>query len=676
MGSQRIKQHGKPAKAGFAKTKQPAQKPQAAANGRRSVHTRSKRQAPAKRGLIQVAPNTRRGEVVRAQRRFANDVNLRSSQHLVDTPVNKSAFNGNKGQQVTPTLLKRSRPNNDAVRIITLGGLGEIGIGKNMTIIEYKNELVVVDMGTIFTNEDYPGINYMVQDISYLEANRHKIKAFLFTHAHLDHIGACPILLPKFKDVPIFGTEFTIGMIKKQMEDSPENYQPNYNVVDPFAHKDIKLSQNLSVEFIHVLHSIPGATALVLRTPNGVIVHSGDWRFENHPLKEPFDMPRLLEISQKEGIALLLNESTNIDTPGTHPCTEFDIAESIGDVMDKFDNSRVIISCFSSQISRIQIILEEAAKRGRKVAFAGYSMINAVDTAVRARTINIPKDVVVKIEQTTRLKDGKVVVICTGSQGEINAVLNRMASGEHRFIKIKPTDVVVFSSNPIPGNEPRVVNTVDGLLREGASVIQNGRGHLHGIGPLHLSGHAYYEDHVLFVRTLKPKNYLPIHGQFVMLQHNAEMARDIVGIPEQNILVCDNGDVVELLPDQTIRKNGRVEVGSVMYDNANKMVQEAVVKDRLHLSQQGIVVIVAMVNKKTGRLAKTPDIISRAFVYLKDNEELMSRVRHYLKIKIEKTDLNKADLKSLKNEIRDDVNHILFDSTQKTPIVIPVINTF
>ncbi len=635
-------------------------------------------QKPASKPQISVAPNTRRSEVIRAQRMISSDISLRSSQHVISQiPVNKSEFNGNHGQQVSQSALKQARFNPKAVRIIPLGGLGELGIGKNMTLIEYQNEMLLIDMGSIFPNEDYPGVSYMTADISYVKANLHKLKAILFTHAHLDHIGGCQILLPQiYKNVPVYGTDFTIEMIKKQMDELPEEYDINYNVIDPFLHQDIQISQHLSFEFVHVLHSIPGCVAIVIRTPNGVILHSGDWRFEKTPVEKPFDMPRLVEISQKEGIALFLNESTNIDSPGTHAVSEQEVGDNIGKVMDLNPNGRIIMSCFSSQIYRIQFILEQAKAHGRKVAFAGFSMINTVETALRTKKIKIPKDTIIKIEDTSRLPDNQVAIICTGSQGELNAVLNKMVTGSHRFIKIKPTDTVIFSSNPIPGNEPRVTSTVDGLLREGSHVIQHRRTHLTGIGDLHLSGHAYYEDHVLMLQSIKPKNYMPIHGQFFMLQHNAEMANNVIGIKKENIIVSDNGDVVELLPDQSVKKNGRVPVGTIIYDSANNPIHEAVIKDRLHISSEGIVIVVLMINKKTGRIAKTPDIISRAFIYLKDNEELMSRVRHYLKIKIEKTNLNAIDLKDLKVEIKDDITHILFDSTKQTPVVIPVINTF
>jgi len=624
---------------------------------------------------VNLPTTTRRGAVVRAQRMISNDINLRATQHIINIPVNKSLFNGFNGEQLTPTILKKLRPENDSVKIIPLGGLGEFGIGKNMFAIEYGNEILIIDMGSIFPNEDYPGVNFMTPDITYLEDNMHKVKAVAFTHAHLDHIGAVRQLLPKFGNlIPIYATDFTIGMIKRQMEEAVAEVSPNYQVVDPFRHEQIRISENLTLEFVHVLHSIPGCVAMIVRTPNGNIVHMGDWRFENDPIDTQFDMPRLAEVAQKEGIDLLMNESTNIDVPGTHPHSEYSIGESIGEVMDAYPHARLIISCFSSQIYRLQLILDEAAKHNRKVAFAGFSMINAVEIALRSKKIKVPKDTIAKMEDIVKMEDSKVTIVCTGSQGELNAVLNRMATGAHRFVKIKATDVVVFSSSPIPGNEPKVASTVDGLIREGAGVVQHGRGHYHGIGPLHLSGHAYYDDHVRLVETLRPKNYLPVHGEFYMLQHNAEMAQKVLGLKRERILVADSGDIIELTKNKTIKKGGRIHVGSILYDNTGNTVHDAVVKDRLHISTEGIFIIVLTINKKTGRLMKTPDVISRAFVYLKDSEELVGKIRHYLRVKTDREVGRQIDINDLKQEIKDDVSHLLFDSTGHTPIVIPVVN--
>ena len=636
---------------------------------------KAKSESTEKRRDVNLLVSTRKGEMVHHQRMLSQDVNAQATQHIIGIPVNKSRYNGYHGNQVTMSQLRAARPHKDAVRIIPIGGLGENGIGKNMTAIEYQGEIVLVDMGTLFADNDYPGVNYMIPASKYLEDNREKVKAILFTHAHLDHIGACKHLLPFFGPlVPIYATPFTIGMIKRQMSELSDVPEMNYQIVNPLDHKKIQLTQHLSCEFIHMLHSIPGNTSILFRTPNGNIVLSGDWRFETNPMDTPADYDYLVNIANTEGIAVLLNESTHLDTPGTHPHSEFDVGENMGRVMDHYASGRVIISCFSSQVKRIELVLHEAAKRGRKVAFAGYSMINNVEVALRARAIKVPKDVIMKMEDIVKLPDEKVTIVCTGSQGELNAVLNRMVSGAHRYIKIKASDTIVFSSNPIPGNEPKVTTTVGGLLREGAQVIQNGKTHITNIGPLHLSGHAYYEDHVKYVTDLHPKNYVPYHGEFYMLQHNAEMAENVVGIPRDNILVADDGDIIELMPDQTIHKNGRISVGNKLYDDADRQVNEAVVKDRIHISREGIFVVILTLSKKTGRLIKTPDIVSRAFIYLDNSEELIGKIRHYLRAKTDRNIANESDIKALKEEIKEDVTHILFDATGHTPIVIPVIN--
>ena len=661
---------GKDAKLVAKKTTKAATKPAAKAATKKSAA-----KTEAEKRKVNLSVSVKKGEMVHHQRMLSQDVNAQATQHIIGIPVNKSRYNGYNGEQVTNAKIKSSRPDPDAVRIIPIGGLGEFGIGKNMTILEYKSEMIVIDMGVLFAGDDYPGVNYMIPDIKYLEDNMANVKAILFTHAHLDHIGACRHLLPKFNPlIPIYGTDFTIGMIKKQMSELDDVPDFNYQVVEPLKHEKIQVSEHFSVEFIHTLHSIPGNTAIVVRTPNGVIYLSGDWRHEENPMGVQTDYERIDEIVKNEGIDLLLNESTNIDSPGRHPHSEFDVGDSLGTVMDHYANGRVIISCFSSQISRIELILKEAAARGRKVAFSGFSMINNVEVALRAKSIKVPKDTIMKMEDIIKLSDEKVCIVCTGSQGELNAVLNRMITGAHKYIKIKSTDTIVFSSNPIPGNEPHVVSTVDGLLREGAQVIQNGKTHLTNIGPLHLSGHAYYEDHVDFVTRLHPTNYMPYHGEFYMLQHSAEMAENVIGIPKDRIIIADDGDIVEFTKDKKIKKSGRIHVGNKLYDDADQPVHEAVVKDRIHISREGIFVIVLTLNKKTGHLMKTPDIVSRAFIYLDNSEELIGKIRHYLRQKTDKSISTDPEMKVLKEEIKEDITHILFDATGHTPIVIPVIN--
>lgn len=621
--------------------------------------------------------NTRRGEVFRAQRRTSENVNVRASQHVIDVPVNKSVYNGYGGNQFSLADQKKQRPNpaRPSLRVIPLGGLGEMGIGKNMMALEYDNDIIVIDMGFLFPGADYPGINYIIPDVTYLEANKHKIRGIIFTHGHLDHIGAFRHIIDKIP-APVYGGKFTLAMVEKNMEEATSGYAPEYHVLDPEAHERVQLGDSFSIELVRVNHSIPDATAVVVRTPVGVVIDTGDWRFEDNPVDgRKFDLARLTEIATKEKILLLMNESTNCEYEGTHTHGEFDIQQSFGQIMDNYPNNRLILSTFSSQLHRIQVILDEAKKHGRKVAFAGYSMIQNIEIALRTGTITVPKDTVMKLEDLVKQPDSKFILICTGSQGEFSAVLNRMASGAHKYIKVKNTDVIVFSSNPIPGNEKYVVRTVDGLMREGSDVVQNSHRHLSGVGPLHLSGHGYYDDHVKLITALNPTYYVPIHGEFHMLVHNSELAEKSAGIPRQNIFVCDSGDVIEFYHDGSAKKAGRVPVGGIMYDDSGAEVSEVVLKDRIHMAHEGMFVVVLTVARGNGRLLTSPDIISRGFIYLRDSEELMNLIRQYLKQKVARGfGGRRVDMDQLKKEIKDEITHILYDKTRRTPIVIPVIN--
>lgn len=619
---------------------------------------------------------TRKGEVFRAQRRTSDDVNARASQHVINVPVNKSIYNGYGGKQFSlrdqPKGKRQPRP---TLKIIPIGGVGEMGIGKNMTAFEFDDEIIVVDMGFLFPGSDYPGINYITPDITWLEENKHKIKGHIFTHGHLDHIGAFRHLIPKIP-APVYASKFTLGMLKRNKEEADDGFEPDYNELNPEAHERVQLGDNFSVELVRVNHSIPDSTAVVIRTPLGVVVCSGDWRIEENPVDgKKFDFNRLTEIASKEGVLAFLNESTNCESEGTNTHHgEYDVQQSIGEIMDQHSQSRIIISSFSSMIHRMQLILEEAKKHDRKVAFAGYSMIQNLEVALRAGAIKVPKDVIVKMEDLVKLPDNKVTVVCTGSQGEFNAVLNRMASGAHKYLKVKQNDVIVFSSSVVPGNEKYVVRTVDGLMREGGEVLQDKRSHLTGVGRLHMSGHGYYDDHIRLINALNPKYYIPYHGEFHMLVHNARLAEKENGIPRDNIFVCDAGDVIEITTDGA-KKIGRIPVGGVMYDDSGQTVSEVVLKDRIHMSQEGMFIVVLTVQRGSGRLMTSPDIISRGFIYMRDSEELMNTIRQYLKQKVARSfGGKKVDMDVLKKELRDEVTHILYDQTRRTPIVIPVIN--
>lgn len=619
---------------------------------------------------------TRKGEVFRAQRRTSENVNLRASQHVINVPVNKSVYNGYGGRQFSlADQPKGKRSGRPTLRVIPIGGLGEMGIGKNMMAIEYEDEIIVIDAGFLFPGPDYPGINYITPDITYLEANKHKIKAHVFTHGHLDHIGAYRHLAHRIP-APVYGGRFTLGMVQRTMEESTSGFIPEYNVLDPESHEQVQVGKHFKIELIRVNHSIPDATAVAVFTPFGVIINTGDWRFDDNPIDgHKFDLARMAEISSKEGVLMLMNDSTSCEVDGHNDHGETEVQQSLSEVMDKYSNSRLIISSFSSQLHRIQVILEEAHKHGRKVAVAGYSMIQNLEVALRTGTIKVPKDTIVKMEDVIKLPDDKVVVICTGSQGEFNAVLNRMASGSHKHMKVKNNDIIVFSSSVVPGNIKYVIRTIDGLMREGSEVMRDRQTHLNGIdGPLHSGGHAHYEDYPRLIDAVNPRYYMPIHGEFHMLVHNARLAEKECGIRPENIFVCDSGDTIEI--DETgARRGGRVPVGGDMYDDSGAIVSEVVLKDRIHMANEGMFVVVLTVQRGSGRLMTSPDIISRGFIYLRDSEELMGLIRQYLKQKVARSfGGKKFDIDQLKKEIKDEITHILYDQTRRTPIVIPVIN--
>lgn len=631
---------------------------------------------PMQTNTVLAKTQTRRGEVQRALRRTNENVQIQASQHVINVPVNKSVFNGYGGQQFTLNMQKTipKRSGGSTLKVIPIGGLGEAGIGKNMMAIEYEDDIVIVDMGFLFPGSDYPGINYIVPDISYLEERKHKIRGIVFTHGHLDHIGAVRHLLHRLP-APVYGSKFTLAMVERIMEESDTDYRPIYNVMNPEAHERVQLGTSFGIELIRVNHSIPDSTAIAIRTPVGVLIDTGDWRFEEKPVDGiKFDLERMQQISREEGILLLMNESTSCEEQGTHTHGELDIKANIGQIMDNHSRSRLIISCFSTQIHRMQSILEEASAHGRKVAFAGYSMLQNVEVALRTGIINIPKDTIVRMEELVNLPDGKATVLCTGSQGEFNAVLNRMATGAHKNLKIKSSDIIVLSSSAIPGNEKYIVRTVDNLMREGSDVIRDRQTHLEGVGRIHLSGHGYYDDHVRLINALQPKYYMPIHGEFHMLAHNAELAEKEGNIKRERIFVCDSGDVLEFDHNGIGRKAGRIPVGGIMYDDAGEEVSEVVLRDRIHMSSEGMFIVLLTVSRQTGRLLTSPDIISRGFIYLRDSEELMNSIRSYLKQKVARGFNRGGDIETFKRELKDDIAHILYDKTHRTPIVIPVVN--
>lgn len=586
-------------------------------------------------------------------------------------PVNKSAFNGSDGkaQAKTEPRLANQPTREPTLRIVPMGGLGEIG--KNMTAFEFGNDIIIVDMGFMFPTSEQPGIDYVIPDVTYLEKNKHKIRGHIITHAHEDHMGGIPYILPRIH-APIYTARFTVGMIEKKLVEHRLKTQPVLRTIDPDKHERIKLGE-FTVELIRVTHAIPDSCAVAIDTPVGRIIHTGDFRFDPSPIDDkPTDMKRLKELGD-EGVHLLMSDSTACELEGSTP-SEREIQPTFEDLFAR-QNGRIIISSFASQINRVQLIVNATHKTGRKLAFNGRSMLANVELAVKLGYLKIPAGLIMRIQDILRLPDNQVVVLCTGSQGEINSALTRMSTGDHPHIKIKPTDGVIMSSSIIPGNERAVVGSIDKLMREGSKVYHNVFRKLDDCGILHVSGHAHREELVEMLKLVRPKYFVPIHGEFHMQVHHAELVASTGSVPRANIFVLDNGDVLEVTP-KGMRKGERVHAGLIMIDgNGVGDVEGIVLRDRMSMSSDGIFVVIAMVGKKTGKLVTSPDIISRGFIYMKENEELISRARAVVRRSFDKRNPKEpTDWSKFKLKLRDDVSNYLYGETKRNPMVITVIN--
>jgi len=598
-------------------------------------------------------------------------------------PVNKSAFNGTSGRQQTkvkgsnqPQTDDRG-PANQAtnepkLRVIPLGGLGEVG--KNMMAIEYGNDIITVDMGFAFPNPTkQPGVDYMIPDVSYLVKNKHKVRAHVLTHAHEDHMGGIPFILPQLP-APIYTARFSAGMVEKKLVEYHLQTQPQLRILDPDKHEKVQIGP-FTVELVRVTHTIPDACAAVITTPIGKIINTGDWRFDPSPVDgKPPDFARLTELG-KEGVLLLMSDSTSCEFLG-HSRTEMDIEPTFLDIFAKAQG-RIILASFSSQINRIQLVINATTKSGRKIAFVGRSMLANVELAIKIGYLKIPAGLVVRVQDIVNLADNQVVVMCTGSQGEENSALTRMGSGDHQNIKIKAGDTVVFSSSIIPGNDRSITNSMDALMREGAKVYHNVFRDLDGIGILHVGGHALQDEVKEMIGMVKPKYFMPIHGEFHMMVRNAEIALK-EGIPKDNIFVMDNGDVLEITPTKAW-KGARVPSGIVMIDGAGiGDVEGVVLRDRIAMGADGVFMIIATVSRKTGRLVSSPDIISRGFIYMKEHEELINKARAEVRKSFEKRAItgnpSREDWAKFKLRLRDDIGDLLYSKTKRSPMVLPVIN--
>lgn len=547
------------------------------------------------------------------------------------------------------------------LRIIPLGGLGEVG--KNMTVFEYGQDIVIVDMGLQFPEEDMPGIDYIIPNIEYLRGKEKNIKGVFITHGHYDHIGAIPHLMPKLGNPPMFASALTAGIIKKRQEDYP-NKNINIHVVDYDSRINLG---TFKVEFFHVNHNIPGVLGLVIHTPEGIVVHTGDFKFDHSPIADkPADIGRIAQIGTKNVLALM-SDSTAAEVPG-YSVSENDIQKVLDDIFIKAEG-RIIVATFSSLISRIQQIITLSEKYGRKVAIDGYSMRNNVEIANKLGYLNIKKGTLIKTDQIKNFPENKVSLMCTGAQGEEKAVLMRIVNKEHKYVNIKKGDTVVFSSSVVPGNERTVQNLKDQLYRQEAHVVH------YKMMDVHAGGHGQVEDLKMMINLIKPKYFIPVHGNYYMLKMHADIA-ETVGVPQANSVVASNGRVIELTANSAILTKEKVPANYVMVDGLGVGdVGNVVLRDRQQMSEDGMFTIIVIIDSKTGKVLGQPDIISRGFIYMKGSPELIRETKRRVTDIANRTTAPENDVNwaYVKDNIRDQIGQFLFDKTQRRPMVLPVV---
>jgi ribonuclease J len=599
--------------------------------------------------------STSRGQAVRAQRRSQADAQRVANQYQTADAIKPMRANVIDDQ---PRL-----------RIIGLGGMDGAG-SKNMILVEYLDDAVILDCGNDL-GIDLPGINYGIADTTYLESIKHKLRAYIITHGHLDHIGGLPHIVPRFP-APIYGSRFTIGRVEEIFENfglpMPEGFELKTVTMNENTHERLKVGP-FFVELVRITHSIPGSTCI--DTPVGRIINSGDFRFDPNPLDhERSDIERLAELGN-EGVLALLSESTSTERPGRTP-SESELEQSFIDIIDRAPG-RIFVGLFSTNMNRVQMIINAAIHHNRKIAMDGRSMVSTLEMAVRHGFMRVPKGTFVPIASVTAMKDDEVVVVCTGSQGEPSSALQRMANGEHRHVKMKEQDTVILSSSPIPesGNDRLVGDMVDGLMKKGVHVFEHRNHEIDGVGLLHVSGHASRDEYAEMVALTKPKFFIPIYGPYRSKLRYIELAIEH-GFPRANTLNAGNGEVITLTPDK-MELSGEVPHGTMLVDQTGALVSNVVVKDRVLLAEEGLVAVVLTVDKKSGSLLTSPDIISRGFIYMRDNEDLMNGLRIELKRAVQQR-YKRVDLDRFKAELKDHVTHYLFDQTQRSPIVIPVVN--
>lgn len=543
--------------------------------------------------------------------------------------------------------------------LIPMGGLGEIG--KNMMAVKFGENIILIDCGLMFPEEDLLGIDVVIPDITYLIENKDQIKGIALTHGHEDHIGSLPYVLREL-NVPVYGTRLTLGIVRAKLKERNLVSDVRLNVVKP---RDVVQIGPFKVEFIRVAHSIPDAVALAIHTPMGTIVHTGDFKMDQTPVDgEVTDFARFAQLGEK-GVLVLLSDSTNVERPG------YTMSERV--VGYAFDNSfrrapeRILVATFASNVHRLQQAIETAHRYDRKVAVVGRSMANVVSIAHELGYLDIPDGVMVDLDEIKRLPKNKVVILSTGSQGEPMSALTRMASGDHRQIEILPGDTIIISATPIPGNEKLVARVIDQLFKQGGRVIYQQE------SGIHVSGHPSQEELKLMLNLVKPKFFIPVHGEYRMLIKHAQLAEE-VGIPAGNIFVAENGHVLEFTK-RSGRIAGRVNAGRVLVDGLGVGdVGNIVLRDRKQLSQDGILIVVVTINRKSGEVMAGPDIVSRGFVYVRESEALMGDAKDRAKDALDKCQSkNVLEWSAIKSQIRDALGKFLYEKTRRRPMILPII---
>ena len=547
----------------------------------------------------------------------------------------------------------------EKLKIIPIGGLLEIG--KNITVFEYENDIVLVDCGLAFPEDDMLGIDLVIPDFAYLEKNKEKIRGLVITHGHEDHIGSIPYLLKQI-NVPIYGTKLTIGLIEHKLEEHKLLRSTKLKVVNPG--QTISLG-SMKVEFIRTTHSIPDACSLAIHTPVGTVIHTGDFKIDYTPIDgEMIDFGRLAALGNK-GVLALMSDSTNSERKG------YTMSEStVGEVLDKlFINctKRIVVATFSSNVHRVQQIVNSAVKYNRKIAVCGRSMINMIETARKFGYIKVPDNVFIDIDMIKSYPDEQLTIITTGSQGETMSALTRMASGEHKKVQITPNDLIIISANPIPGNENSVSKVIDDLMKIGAEVVYN------ALEDIHVSGHACQEEQKLMISLVRPKYFIPVHGEYRQLIAHSETAKK-VGVDPDNIFIMTNGRILEL-NEYDAKLTGTVPVGKIMVDGLGVGdVGNIVLRDRQRLSQDGLIIIVLTMDSRTGTVVAGPDVLTRGFVYVRESENLMDDIKQLLRLEIEKfEEKHITEWTTIKSLLREELRDYIYKKTKRDPMILPII---